>query len=94
MFLSGYTAYFDGVKGRDPNGQYSSITGTEVLYGHCPSGSVPALSPPGWGGINGQSTPGAVIIRVPREHDKAGFPPGPFDTTTLRDKIEDRRAKK
>ena len=62
---SGYTAYFDGNVGRSPNGQYSSITGTEVLYGHCPDSWPAGANPPGWGGISGNNTPGAVIVRVP-----------------------------
>ncbi|MDC3333056.1 hypothetical protein OAV62_02335, partial [bacterium] len=65
IFNSGYTAYFDGNQGRDPNGEYSSITGTEVLYGHCPDSWPGGANPPGWGGTNGNNTPGAVIIRVP-----------------------------
>jgi len=71
---SGITPTLDGIQGRNPNGQYSSITGTEVLYGHCPNSWPGGFSPPGWGGINSNNTPGAVIIRVPANHALATIP--------------------
>ena len=82
----------------------SLINGTDVMYA---SGGgdyrAPADDRPGdgadgdnqaSGGYAVAGEAGIVAIRVPRGNDKTGLAAGPFDTTTLRDKIEDRKVKK
>ena len=84
-------------------GIFSSIFGTQRGFGggaqangH-PNGVSPAVPNSGAGDMdNAQSWPngapqnnGVVGIRVPRANDKTGMAAGPFDTTTLRDKVKE-----
>ena len=78
-----------------------SYTGTPTMYAVGGSSTTPNTPNTGNGRGGTMSTSsrqpgssGVVVIRVPRGNDKSGLPPGPFDTTTLREKIEDRKVKK
>ena len=64
----------------------SNITGSPETYG---GGKKNSTSRYGDGGANSGNAgkDGVVILRVPRTSDKTGMAAGPFDITTLRDKI-------